>query len=89
LPNVAARGWNETIHADGLFHFGYIESPLGSREVIQVLRANGWRLDWVTGDHHQYRHPSRPGAVTVPHPKKDLSKFVLHSIEKQAGLKLR
>jgi len=46
-------------------------------------------LDWVTGDHHQYRHPTKPGVVTVPHPKKDLSKFVLHSIEKQAGIKLR
>jgi len=23
-------------------------------------------------DHHQFKHPEKPGKVTVPHPQKDL-----------------
>jgi predicted RNA binding protein YcfA (HicA-like mRNA interferase family) len=29
-----------------------------------------------------------PGTVTVPHPRKDLPKGTLHTIEKQSGCKL-
>ncbi len=50
---------------------------------------DGWYLVRVTGDHHQFHHPSKPGTVTVTHPVKDLSKFIVHSIEKQAGIRLR
>jgi predicted RNA binding protein YcfA (HicA-like mRNA interferase family) len=34
-------------------------------------------------------HPTKPGIVTVPHPKKDMPIGTLRSIEKQSGLKLR
>jgi predicted RNA binding protein YcfA (HicA-like mRNA interferase family) len=35
-----------------------------------------------------FRHPSKPGLVTVPfHGNKDLAKRVIASILKQAGLK--
>ena len=37
--------------------------------------------------HHQFRHPTRPGTVTVPHPKKDLNIKTQNSILKKAGLK--
>ena len=62
---------------------------MDSRDIIRKLEAAGWRLDRVRGSHHQFRHPSRPGTVTVPHPRKDLSIVVVRSIERQAGIKLR
>ncbi|WP_333587564.1 type II toxin-antitoxin system HicA family toxin [Phenylobacterium sp.] len=62
---------------------------MNSRDVIKALEAGGWTLKRVTGSHHHYRHPTLPGLVTVPHPKKDLPLGTLRSIERQAGLKLR
>lgn len=66
-------------------HRVYYIMSVDSREVIRKLVDDGWTLDRVKGDHHQYRHPSKPGAVTVPHPKRDISTNVLRSIFRQAG----
>ena len=60
-----------------------------SREIIRALEANGWVHVKTAGDHFQFRHPEKPGKVTVPHPKKDLPIKTLISIEKQSGLSLR
>lgn len=60
-----------------------------SREVIRRLKAAGWELVATKGSHHQFRHPSCPGRVTVPHPEKDIPVGTLRSIERQSGLKLR
>lgn len=62
---------------------------ISSREVIKILEKDGWELVNTVGSHHQYRHPTKPGRVTVQHPVKDLNIYVLKSIEKQSGLKLR
>ncbi|WP_151810857.1 type II toxin-antitoxin system HicA family toxin [Acinetobacter bereziniae] len=40
----------------------------------------------VRGSHHHFKHPTKEGLVTVPHPKKDLPKGTVKSILKQAGL---
>lgn len=64
-------------------------SSVSSREVIRRLTEDGWVLVHVVGSHHQFKHPAKPGKVTVPHPKKDLTMGVLKSIESQSGLKLR
>lgn len=53
------------------------------------LEADGWTLKRVTGSHHHFMHASKPGIVTVPHPKKDLPIGTIKSVEKQSGLKLR
>jgi len=58
---------------------------VNSRDVIRRLKAEGWTLARTKGSHRQYRHPERPGLVTVPHPKRDLPKGTLRSIAKQAG----
>jgi predicted RNA binding protein YcfA (HicA-like mRNA interferase family) len=59
-----------------------------AREVIKLLREDGWVLKSVSGSHEQYVHPSKPGKVTVPrHGAKDLKRGTLNSILKQAGLK--
>ncbi|OMF45417.1 type II toxin-antitoxin system HicA family toxin [Paenibacillus amylolyticus] len=57
-----------------------------SRNIIKVIEADGWYLVRVRGSHHQYRHHSKPGLVTVPHPKRDLDPKTTKSILKQAGL---
>lgn len=56
-----------------------------SREVIAKLKADGWELVHVRGSHQQFKHFTKPGRVTVPHPKKDLPKGTLRSIYRQAG----
>ncbi|MEA2711686.1 MAG: hypothetical protein QOF78_4287 [Phycisphaerales bacterium] len=60
------------------------------REVIQRIEADGWRLDRTVGSHMQYRHPTKPGTVTVSAGGKlnrDIPPGTLNSILKQAGLK--
>lgn len=58
-----------------------------SREVIRILEADGWYFVRCVGDHHQFKHPTKSGKVTVTHPKKDMDIMNLKSIEKQSGLK--
>lgn len=57
-----------------------------SREIIKVLKADGWALDHATGSHHIFVHPTKRGTVTVPHPKNSLKKGTQKSIFKQAQL---
>ncbi|BAN52535.1 MULTISPECIES: type II toxin-antitoxin system HicA family toxin [Pseudomonas] len=57
-----------------------------SREVIQLIEADGWYEVEVKGSHHQFRHPTKKGRVTVPHPETELPKGTVRSILKQAGL---
>jgi predicted RNA binding protein YcfA (HicA-like mRNA interferase family) len=62
---------------------------MDSRALIKALVADGWTLKRVRGSHHHYTHATKPGIVTVPHPKKDIPIGTLRSIERQAGIKLR
>jgi predicted RNA binding protein YcfA (HicA-like mRNA interferase family) len=56
-----------------------------SRKIIARLIQDGWSEVGVTGSHHHFKHASRLGKVTVPHPKKDLPRGTLASIYRQAG----
>lgn len=58
-----------------------------SRDLIKLLQSDGWHLQRSRGSHHQFMHPTKPGTITVPHPKKDLGKGLVQAIRKQAGLK--
>lgn len=60
-----------------------------SREVLKVLLADGWVEVSCQGDHHQFKHPKKPGKVTLTHPVKDIPRRTLDSIERQAGIRLR
>src|SRR5476649_761999 len=60
------------------------------RAVIQMLRGDGWFLLTVRGSHRQFKHPSKPGRVTVPgKPGDDLAPGTFKSILQQAGMKKR
>jgi len=58
-----------------------------SLDLIKMIEADGWYLVRITGSHHHFKHPTKKGLVTVPHPKKDVPPKTLNSILKQAGLK--
>ncbi len=60
---------------------------LKSADLIRELEQAGWKLRRAVGSHHIFVHATRPGHITVPHPKKDLGKGLVHKIRKQAGLK--
>lgn len=56
-----------------------------SREIIRRLRADGWYLVRTKGSHRQYRHPARPGLVTIAHPYKAIPLGTLRTIFRMAG----
>lgn len=58
-----------------------------SDDLIRELKKAGWAEVRVAGSHHIFKHPTNPEHITVPHPKKDLGKGLVHKIRKQAGLK--
>ena len=62
-------------------------TQMDSASLIKQLKADGWYLVYTVGSHHQFKHPSKAGKVTVPHPKKDLPQGTVRSILKQAGLR--
>jgi predicted RNA binding protein YcfA (HicA-like mRNA interferase family) len=64
-----------------------IITTVNSKQIIKQLEAEGWFLARVKGSHHQFKHLSKPGLVTVKHPDSDIPAGTLHSIRKQAGWK--
>lgn len=61
---------------------------MNSREILKRLLEEGWYKAGQTGSHIQLKHPTRPGKVTVPHPKREIRIGTLRSIEKQSGVRL-
>ncbi len=58
------------------------------RDVLKLLRDDGWFLVATEGSHCQFKHPTKVGRVTVPgKPGDDLAIGTLNSILRQAGLK--
>jgi predicted RNA binding protein YcfA (HicA-like mRNA interferase family) len=56
------------------------------RDVIAEIEADGWRLVRTRGSHRQFRHPTKPGTVTVAGKMSvDVPVGTLASIRKQAG----
>jgi predicted RNA binding protein YcfA (HicA-like mRNA interferase family) len=62
--------------------------PTTIRDIIRLIEADGWVWVAARGSHRQYKHPTKPGRVTVSgKPKDDLAPGTENSILKQAGLK--
>jgi predicted RNA binding protein YcfA (HicA-like mRNA interferase family) len=57
-----------------------------SRDIIKILKDDGWYIHNIRGSHHQFKHDSKPGKVTVPHPKSDLPIGTVKNILKQASI---
>jgi len=58
------------------------------RDLVRLIESDGWRLERQRGSHRQFRHPTKPGTVTVAgKPGADVPPGTLSNILKQAGLK--
>jgi predicted RNA binding protein YcfA (HicA-like mRNA interferase family) len=58
------------------------------KEVIKLLKKDGWYLARTRGSHHQFKNPNKSGTVTVSGKLNiDIPPGTLNSILKQAGLK--
>jgi len=57
-----------------------------SKDLIRLIEKEGWVLRRVRGSHHQFKHPTKPGLVTIPHPKKDMPQGTVKNILRQAGI---
>ena len=61
--------------------------PVTVREIIKQIEADGWYLARQRGSHRQYKHPTKPGLVTVAGPPSaTLAPKTLKSVLRQAGL---
>ncbi len=63
----------------------YTGCILNSAAIIRRLERDGWRHAGGRGSHRNFTHPTKPGRVTVPHPRKDLYVRTLRNIYRQAG----
>ncbi|MBI5190281.1 MAG: type II toxin-antitoxin system HicA family toxin [Nitrospirae bacterium] len=58
------------------------------RDIIRLIESDGWHAVATRGSHRQYKHPSKPGRVTIAgHPNDELAPGTLNSVLKQAQLK--
>ena len=62
---------------------------MNTRQVITLITDDGWyEIKTGGGSHRQYRHPVKPGKVTIPFHgwKEELNPKALKSVKRQAGL---
>jgi predicted RNA binding protein YcfA (HicA-like mRNA interferase family) len=58
------------------------------RDAVKLIEDDGWYQVRTRGSHRQFKHPDKPGLVTVPGKAgDDLAIGTLNSILRQAGLK--
>ncbi len=59
------------------------------REIIRMIEKDGWYLVNTRGSHRQYKHPHKPGRVTIAgHPNHEIAPGTLNSILKQVQITL-
>ena len=53
-----------------------------------MIEDDGWYHDRTKGSHKQFKHPTKPGVVTIAgKPNEEVPKGTLNNILKQARLK--
>ncbi len=63
-----------------------IDHSTRTRDVLKALAADGWTVARKgPGDHVQYRHPTKPGRVTIDTGAREIPTGTLRSIYRQAG----
>lgn len=58
-----------------------------AKELESKLLKDGWYYVDQKGSHRHFKHPTKPGKITIPAHKNDLKLKTAESILKQAGLK--
>ena len=59
-----------------------------SKDIIKIIKKDGWILARVEGSHYVFRHDVKNGIVVVPNPRKDLPIKTVKNIFAQAGLSI-
>ncbi len=60
--------------------------PVKVKDVLERLKEDGWELVNVEGSHRQFKHPTKPGKVTVSgKPSHDIAPGTYANIKRQAG----
>ena len=58
------------------------------REIIEIIKKDGWYKVAQKGSHKQFKHLIKPGRVTIAgNPGDDVATGTLNSVLKQAGIK--
>jgi predicted RNA binding protein YcfA (HicA-like mRNA interferase family) len=98
-PGLVLAGWTPGQRDEGLtekpnvqVHPRIIKTTGGRnlkvREIIKIIEADGWYIVATKGSHRQYKHPEKPGRITIAgHLADDLAPGTLNSIFKQAQFK--
>ena len=62
--------------------------PRKVKDLLKLIQEDGWRLVAQKGSHRQFKHPTKPGRVTISGHKDsdDVSLDMEKSILRQAGL---
>jgi len=70
------------------FKWSHYLKTVKVRDLLKLLENDGWYWVRTKGSHHQYKHPTKPGVVTIPgRSGDDLAVGTQNNILKQAGLK--
>ncbi len=59
---------------------------LKPKDVVALLKKEGFKLKRIKGSHHFFVHPTTKKITTVPMHTKDLPKGTLYAILRQAGI---
>jgi predicted RNA binding protein YcfA (HicA-like mRNA interferase family) len=57
-----------------------------SAGMTEIVTADGWFRVPASGGHLQFKHPTKPGRVTIDHPVRDMPIGTAKSVFAQAGL---
>ncbi len=80
---VGESPWSAVRH-----YAGISDNEMKVRAVRELIRNDGWFQVRQRGSHRQYKHPTKPGTVTVSgSPNMDIRPGTLASVLRQAGLK--
>lgn len=97
LPHIAGIGRPAAVQRMALIAWPSADVASGEqvvvvkvRELVRELEREGWVQIRQVGSHRQFRHPTKPGTVTVPGSRGDeLAKGTVGSVVRQAGLPRR
>jgi predicted RNA binding protein YcfA (HicA-like mRNA interferase family) len=57
------------------------------RDAIRLIEQDGWKLVRTRGSHRQFKHPAKPGTVTIAgNAGNDIARGTWQSILRQARL---
>lgn len=69
--------------------FGWDLEVRAAKAIVRRLIEDGWVEAKGRGSHRNFRHPTKPGKVTVPfHGNRDLPIGTIRGIERLSGLEL-